>query len=69
MWIMINISAFCFLETGNIRIVLFVLGAIGTASILWFVPTYERTDRPRGEFFHTDWTGEGGATAAGNYNA
>ncbi len=31
--------------------------------------TYERTDRPRGEFFHTDWTGEGGATAAGNYNA
>ena len=31
--------------------------------------TYERVDRPRGEFFHTNWTGEGGATAAGNYNA
>jgi 6-phosphogluconate dehydrogenase len=23
--------------------------------------TYERVDRPRGEFFHTDWTGQGGA--------
>ena len=31
--------------------------------------TYERTDRPRGEFFHTNWTGEGGDTAAGVYNA
>lgn len=31
--------------------------------------TYERTDRPRGEFFHTDWTGEGGDTVAGTYNA
>ena len=31
--------------------------------------TYERTDRPRGEFFHTDWTGEGGATFSENYNA
>ena len=31
--------------------------------------TYERVDRPRGEFFHTNWTGEGGDTAAGNYNA
>ncbi len=29
--------------------------------------TYERTDRPRGEFFHTNWTGEGGNTAATNY--
>jgi 6-phosphogluconate dehydrogenase len=29
--------------------------------------TYERTDRPRGEFFHTNWTGQGGATAASNY--
>jgi len=26
--------------------------------------TYERTDRARGEFFHTDWTGEGGATTS-----
>ena len=31
--------------------------------------TYERTDHPRGEFFHTNWTGHGGATAAGTYNA
>ncbi len=29
--------------------------------------TYERIDRPRGEFFHTDWTGEGGDTTAGTY--
>ncbi|MBQ1619085.1 MAG: decarboxylating NADP(+)-dependent phosphogluconate dehydrogenase [Bacteroidales bacterium] len=31
--------------------------------------TYERTDRARGEFFHTNWTGEGGDTIAGTYNA
>jgi 6-phosphogluconate dehydrogenase len=30
--------------------------------------TYERTDKPRGEFFHTNWTGKGGTTAAGTYN-
>lgn len=30
--------------------------------------TYERTDKPRGEFFHTDWTGEGGNTVSTNYN-
>ncbi|MGK2925503.1 MAG: decarboxylating NADP(+)-dependent phosphogluconate dehydrogenase [Lysobacterales bacterium] len=29
--------------------------------------TYERIDRPRGEFFHTNWTGEGGATASSAY--
>ncbi len=29
--------------------------------------TYERTDRPRGEFFHTNWTGHGGSTAATTY--
>ena len=29
--------------------------------------TYERVDRPRGEFFHTDWTGEGGDTASSSY--
>lgn len=28
---------------------------------------YERTDRPRGEFFHTDWTGRGGDTASSTY--
>jgi 6-phosphogluconate dehydrogenase len=31
--------------------------------------TYERTDRPRGEFFHTNWTGRGGDTASSTYNA
>ena len=31
--------------------------------------TYERIDRPRGEFFHTDWTGTGGATTSGSYQA
>ncbi len=29
--------------------------------------TYERTDKPRGEFFHTNWTGEGGSTASTTY--
>jgi 6-phosphogluconate dehydrogenase len=29
--------------------------------------TYERLDAPRGEFFHTNWTGEGGSTAASTY--
>jgi 6-phosphogluconate dehydrogenase len=29
--------------------------------------TYERTDCPRGEFFHTNWTGKGGDTAASTY--
>ncbi|MDO5522986.1 MAG: decarboxylating NADP(+)-dependent phosphogluconate dehydrogenase [Bacteroidia bacterium] len=28
---------------------------------------YERTDKPRGEFFHTDWTGRGGSTASSTY--
>ncbi|HER08584.1 MAG TPA: decarboxylating NADP(+)-dependent phosphogluconate dehydrogenase [Bacteroides sp.] len=31
--------------------------------------TYERVDRPRGEFFHTNWTGRGGDTASSTYNA
>ena len=31
--------------------------------------TYERTDKPRGEFFHTNWTGRGGDTASSTYNA
>jgi 6-phosphogluconate dehydrogenase len=30
--------------------------------------TYERVDRPRGEFFHTDWTGSGGATTSTAYS-
>ncbi|MBQ2058228.1 MAG: NADP-dependent phosphogluconate dehydrogenase, partial [Firmicutes bacterium] len=31
--------------------------------------TYERVDAPRGEHFHTDWTGHGGKTSASTYNA
>jgi 6-phosphogluconate dehydrogenase len=31
--------------------------------------TYERLDKPRGEFFHTDWTGHGGKAASTTYNA
>jgi 6-phosphogluconate dehydrogenase len=31
--------------------------------------TYERLDAPRGQFFHTNWTGEGGDTAATTYTA
>ena len=29
--------------------------------------SYERIDRPRGDFFHTNWTGEGGTTSASTY--
>ena len=31
--------------------------------------TYERLDQPRGQFFHTNWTGHGGNTSASTYNA
>ena len=31
--------------------------------------TYERVDRDRGEYFHTNWTGTGGSTTAGSYDA
>ncbi len=31
--------------------------------------TYERLDKPRGEFFHTNWTGTSGSTTASTYNA
>jgi 6-phosphogluconate dehydrogenase len=30
--------------------------------------TYERLDKPRGEFFHTNWTGHGGSTSASTYS-
>ncbi len=30
--------------------------------------TYERIDQPRGKFFHTNWTGEGGDTASSTYD-
>jgi len=31
--------------------------------------TFERVDKPRGEFFHTNWTGRGGRVSSGTYNA
>ncbi len=31
--------------------------------------TYERIDKPRGEFFHTNWTGQGGDITATTYDA
>jgi 6-phosphogluconate dehydrogenase len=31
--------------------------------------TYERVDKPRGEFFHTNWTGRGGRVSSSSYNA
>jgi len=30
--------------------------------------TYERVDKPRGEFFHTNWTGRGGDVSSSSYN-
>jgi 6-phosphogluconate dehydrogenase len=30
--------------------------------------TYERVDKPRGEFFHTNWTGHGGRVSSSTYN-
>jgi 6-phosphogluconate dehydrogenase len=30
--------------------------------------TYERVDKPRGEFFHTNWTGRGGKVSSSTYN-
>jgi 6-phosphogluconate dehydrogenase len=31
--------------------------------------TYERVDKPRGQYFHTNWTGRGGRVSSGTYNA
>ena len=31
--------------------------------------TYERLDKPRGQFFHTNWTGTGGDVTSGTYQA
>lgn len=31
--------------------------------------TYERLDKPRGQFFHTNWTGTGGNVSSSSYNA
>ena len=39
MWIMISISAFCFFEHPHARIVLMILGCIGSYCVLFVVPT------------------------------
>ncbi|OGJ91789.1 MAG: phosphogluconate dehydrogenase (NADP(+)-dependent, decarboxylating) [Candidatus Raymondbacteria bacterium RifOxyA12_full_50_37] len=31
--------------------------------------TYERVDKPRGQFFHTNWTGTGGSVSSSTYTA
>ena len=31
--------------------------------------TFERVDQPRGQFFHVNWTGQGGTTASTTYGA
>ncbi|MCR5303684.1 MAG: decarboxylating NADP(+)-dependent phosphogluconate dehydrogenase [Lachnospiraceae bacterium] len=31
--------------------------------------TYERLDQPRGQYFHTNWTGHGGSTSSETYTA
>jgi 6-phosphogluconate dehydrogenase len=31
--------------------------------------TYERVDKPRGQFSHTNWTGQGGTVSSSTYNA
>lgn len=45
MWTMVSISAFCMIENLHIRILLLVLGCIGTASILLIVPTAKKEAR------------------------
>lgn len=42
MWIMVCISAFVMIENNHLRILLLVLGLIGTGSILIIVPTAKK---------------------------
>lgn len=42
MWTMVSISAFVCIENPHIRILLFILGLIGTISILFIVPTEKK---------------------------
>lgn len=42
MWTMISISAFVVLENWHFRILLFVLGLIGTVSVIFIVPTSQK---------------------------
>lgn len=38
MWTMVLLSAFCFVDNLHVRILILVLGGVGTASILFLVP-------------------------------
>ena len=42
---------------------------VGKCKMLTRCVQYERVDKPRGEYFHTNWTGTGGTTASSTYNA
>ena len=47
MWGMICLSVFCFIENSHVRILLFILGIIGTCSVIFIVPN-ARKDRSTG---------------------
>lgn len=52
MWGMISLSAFCFIENSHLRILLLVLGVIGTCSVVFIVPNARKdkgTDRAASE--------------------
>lgn len=38
MWVMISLSVFCFIENTHLRLLLLVLGGIGTCSVIFLVP-------------------------------
>lgn len=42
MWGMISVSAFCFIENPHVRILLFILGIIGTCSVIFLVPQAQK---------------------------
>ena len=49
-------------------VLIFVFAAIVLTRMLDSSGGFERVDRPRGQFFHTNWTGRGGTTSASTYS-
>lgn len=47
MWIMICISAFLVIESLHFRMLLLALGAVGTASVLFIVPTAKNSEETK----------------------
>ncbi len=47
MWIMINISAFLVLENPNMRILLLLMGCIGTACVIFIVPSPQKKSKKK----------------------